>query len=145
MRLRSANFDLNIAHSTDAAGALSGESLAHHVNHAADACEGIANFMDEAGSEFAESGQVFGAAHFTAMEFLDFKTVAFELLDYFVELAPKLADVVPTLVESDTGGQITAADAGNGIHQVFEGPFDQNEKNREQDEAEENGETDRGE
>jgi len=44
------------------------------------------------------------AAHFAAVEILDFAAVAFELLDHFVKLAAELADVVATLGEGDTGG-----------------------------------------
>src|SRR5579863_3372359 len=102
-----------------AAGAFSGEFLAHDVDNAGDAGERIANFMGESGGEFAEGGQVLGAAHFAAVEVFDFEAVALELLHHFVELAAESADVVAALCEHYPGGEIAAADAGDGVHEVF--------------------------
>src|SRR5579859_177965 len=85
------------------AGAIGGKFLAHHINDAGDAREGIANFVGEAGGQFAKGGKVFGATHFATVEFLDFVAVALELLDHFVELTAELANVVAPLGKGDTG------------------------------------------
>lgn len=86
------------------AAAVGREFSAHQVNHAGDAREGIANFVGEAGGEFAKCGEVFCPAHFAAVEFFDFEAIALELLDHFVELPAELADVVATLREGYPGG-----------------------------------------
>ena len=107
--------------------AAGGKLLAHHVNDAGDASERIANFVGEAGGKLAKRGQVFGAAHFAAVKFLDFDAIAFELLDHLIELASELANVVSPLGECDASGKIATPHASNGIHQVFQGPFYQDE------------------
>src|SRR5260221_11856163 len=83
-----------------------------------------------------------GAAHFPAVEFFDFEVVALEVLEHFMKLAAELADVVVALREHYPGGEVAAAHAGDGSHEVFEGALHEHEQDREKNEAEENGEAD---
>lgn len=135
------NFVLDVREN-GAADAVGRKFLPHDIDDAGDAREWITNFVSEAGGEFAQRCQMLGAAHFAAVEFLDFEAVALELFDHFIELPAELADVVTALGKSNPSGQIAAADAGDRVHQIFERALDEDEQNGEKNEAQENGETD---
>ncbi len=91
--------------------------------------------MSEPGGKFAESGEMFRAAHIAAMEFFDFGAIAVQLLDHFVELPAELANIVLAFGKFHAGCQVIVSDTRDRAHQFFERLLHQHQQHGEQDET----------
>ena len=126
------DFVLHVA-KNGAAGAFRGKFFAHHIHHTGDARERIADFVSQPGSKFAESGEMFRAAHIAAMQFFDFGAIVVQLLDHFVELPAELADIVRSrLANSTRAVRSSCRTRVDRAHQFFERPLHEHQQHGEQ-------------
>jgi len=108
-----------------ACGAGGGQIAADDFDDTGDTGEGVSDFVSEAGGQFAEGGQVFGAGHLGAMHGFNLLAALSELLGHVIEVAAKVADFVVTPGKTDCDVEVAFTDEGYFFLQFDHGALDQ--------------------
>ena len=94
----------------DRAGRAVGRQVAaDDFDDAGNSGQRIADFVRQAGRQFAQGCEVFGARHLGLVQALDFFPAGFQLRDHVVEVAAQVANFVVALGEAD--GDVHVAEA----------------------------------